>query len=529
MRRKNESVHRNAGMPTRREFIKAGMTLGAAAAVGPALLGLTPSKAGAAEAPKKGGHFILGVGNASPSDLLDAGQVSSVHMRQLQWQLKNNLIEVDHQGKYVPELAVSWEPKEGAKEWIFKLRQGVEFHNAKPFTSKDVVYTLDYHRGPDSKSKVKALLEGIKSVKAIDDHTVAVTLKEGDVNFPGILTDIHLPIQCEGDKEFKIGTGGYILESFEPGVRSIVKRNPNYWKNGRAHFDSVEILAIQDVNARSNALKTGQIHAMDNCDLKTVHLLKKVKGIEVIQATGKRFFSFPMHCNVEPFSDPDVRTALKLAIDREHLLETILMGYGAVGNDFPTNSVYADFVPGVPQTTYDPDKARHLMKKAGRQDAVIKFHAADAAFGGAVDAGVLYKEHAAKAGINIEVVREPNDGYWNNVWLKKPFCAASWAGRATANMMFTQTLYSKAKWNESHWNNSRFDQLLVAARTELDPAKRKEMYLEMQTLINQDSGMMVPLFADFVDAVRNNVGVGELSGAYELDGERGSERWWFKS
>jgi peptide/nickel transport system substrate-binding protein len=96
-------------------------------------------------------------------------------------------------------------------------------------------------------------------------------------------------------------------------------------------------------------------------------------------------------------------------------------------------------------------------------------------------------------------------------------------------MMFTQTLYSQAKWNESHWNNSRFDQLLVDARTELDPAKRKEMYLEMQTLINQDSGMMVPLFADFVDAVSTKIGVGELSGAYELDGERASERWWFKS
>jgi peptide/nickel transport system substrate-binding protein len=514
---------------SRREFIHTGIKVGAVAAMAPSLVNMLPGVAQAsANVPKKGGHFKLGVSSASPSDVLDASQVSSVHMRQLTWQLKNNLIEIDHKGNYVPELAESWEAKPGAKEWIFKLRKGVEFHNGKTFTAKDVIHTLDYHRGESSKSKVKALVSDIDTIKAEDDYTVRITLNKGDVDFPGILTDIHLPIMCEGDEEFKLGTGGYILESFEPGVRSIVKRNPNYWKEGRAHFDSVEILAIQDVNARSNALKVGQVHAIDNCELKTVHLLEKIKGVEIIQATGKRYFSFPMFCDVAPFDNPDVRMALKLAIDREHMLKIVLRGYGAVGNDFPINDVYADFASGVPQRTYDPDQARHLMKKAGVQDHVFRFHAADAAFGGAVDAAAMYKQHAAKAGINIEVVREPNDGYWSNVWTKKPFCAASWSGRATSNMMMTQTLYSKAKWNASHWKNPAFDKLLTEARTEMDPVKRKNMYLEMQTLVNTDGGYIVPLFADFVDATRSNIGFENLSGTYELDGEKASERWWFK-
>ena len=528
MDREKKTVALTPDQESRREFLKKSIHAGVAAAVAPALMGLMPSGALAADAPKKGGHFILGAGAASPSDTLDASQLTSIHMRQLNWQLKNNLIEIDHAGNYVPELAESWEATADAKQWIFKLRKGVEFHNGKSFTAKDVIHTLDYHRGKNSKSKVKALISDIDTVKAEDPHTVRVVLKNGDADFPGILTDIHIPIMCEGDTEFKHGTGGYILESFEPGVRSIAKRNPNYWKEGRAHFDSVEILAIQDVNARTNALKAGQVHAIDNCELKTVHLLKRSKGVNIIKATGKRYFALPMFCDQAPYDNPDVRMALKLAIDREHLLKIILRGYGTVGNDFPINSVYRDFVPGVPQRTYDPDKARHLIKKAGFQDHVFKFHAADAAFGGAVDAGILYKEHAAKAGIKIEVVREPTDGYWSNVWTKKPFCASSWSGRATSNMMLTQTLYSKAKWNASHWKNPRFDQLLVAARTEMDPARRKAMYLEMQTLVNEDGGYLVPLFADFVDAVRSNVGHGPLSGIYELDGEKASERWWFK-
>ena len=450
-------------------------------------------------------------------------------MKQLTWQLKNNLIEIDHKGNYIPELAENWEAKTGAKEWIFKLRKGVEFHNGKSFSANDVIYTLNLHRGENSKSKVKVLLSGVDDLEALDSHTVMIKLKDGDVDFPGILTDIHLAIQCEGDDEFKYGTGGYMLEAFEPGVRSIAKRNPNYWKQGRAHFDSVELLAIPDANSRSNALVSGQINAYDNCDLKTIHLLKGKKNVNIIQATGKRFFSFPMNCEIAPYNDPDVRMALKLAIDRENLLKAILKGYGAIGNDFPINAVYADYVPGVPQTPHDPGKAKYLLKKAGAQDHIFKLHAADAAFQGAIDTGILMKEHAAKAGMKFEVVRVPNDGYWSNVWNKKPFSASSWAGRATANMIFTSALYSKAKWNASRWKNKRFDELLIRSRTELDRAKRRDMYFEMQTLINQDGGFLVPLFADFIDAVDKNVGFGDISGVYELDGQRASERWWFKS
>jgi peptide/nickel transport system substrate-binding protein len=528
----DKKKNNNTAAPTivsRREFLKKSINVGAAMAVTPSLISILPESVYAsANTPQKGGHFILGVSSASPSDSLDASQLTSVHMRQLNWQLKNNLIEIDHKGDYVPELAESWEAKPGAKEWIFKLRKGVEFHNGKTFTAKDVIYSLDYHRGENSKSKVKALISDIDTIKAEDKYTVLITLKKGDIDFPGILTDIHFPMMFEGDTEFKYGTGGYVLESFEPGVQSIAKRNPNYWKKGRAHFDSVEILAIQDVNARTNALKADQVHAIDNCELKTVNLLKRVKGVQIIQATGKRYFSFPMFCDTAPFDNQDVRMALKLAIDREHLLKIILRGYGAVGNDFPINDVYADFAKGLPQRTYDPDQARHLMKKAGVQEHVFKFHAADAAFGGAVDAGVLYKQHAAKAGIKIDVVREPSDGYWSNVWSKKQFCASSWSGRATANMIMTQTLYSKAKWNVSHWKNANFDKLLIEARTEMDHNRRKNMYLEMQTLINQDGGYLVPLFADFVDAARSNIGFSKLSGVYELDGEKAGERWWFK-
>ena len=114
------------------------------------------------------------------------------------------------------------------------------------------------------------------------------------------------------------------LESHEPGYRAFAKRNPNYWTQGRAHFDEVETIGIADVTARATALNTGQIDAMNRFELKTIHLLKRVSGIQIINVTGTKHYSIPMLTDRKPFDNNDVRLALKYAIDREHLLKIIL-------------------------------------------------------------------------------------------------------------------------------------------------------------------------------------------------------------
>ncbi len=156
----------------------------------------------------------------------------------------------------------------------------------------------------------------------------------------------------------------------------------------------------------------------------------------------------------------------------------------------------------------------------------MKLSAADAAFAGAVDAAVLYKEHAAKAGINIQVVREPNDGYWSSVWLKKPWCACYWAGYATEDLMLSTGYSSGAAWNDTHWNNETFDRLLVTARAELDEPKRREMYMEMQRILRDEGGAVVPMFANAIDARTDKVSHGKVSGITAFDGRRIIERWW---
>jgi peptide/nickel transport system substrate-binding protein len=333
------------------------------------------------------------------------------------------------------------------------------------------------------------------------------------------------------DSDFTKGvfSGAYRVKEFEPGVRAFATRNPNYFKSDRAWFDELELLGISDVNARTNALKTGQIDVMNRCERKTVSLLKRMSGIQVMRQDGYKHYTFAMRTDTPPYDDNNVRLALKYAIDREQLVKTILRGYGTVGNDHPISPANRYYASELPQRQYDPDKARFYLKKAGVSGKTFALHTAEAAFVGAVDAAVLYEEQAAKAGISIKVVREPNDGYWSNVWLKKPWCAVFWGGRPTEDMMFSTAYAKGAAWNDTYWDNPRFNELLVAARAELDQQKRRAMYVEMQRLVRDEGGVVVPMFSADLAATTDKVGHGKLAVNWELDGFRAPERWWFKA
>jgi len=276
-------------------------------------------------------------------------------------------------------------------------------------------------------------------------------------------------------------------------------------------------------------LQTGQIHYMDRVDLKTVHLLKRSKNINVNATTGTAHYTIPMLVNQQPYNDNNVRMALKLAVDREALVKQILRGYGEPGNDHPIAPVNKYHAKNLEQRTYDPDKAKYYITKAGMLNHTFNLHAADAAFAGAVDAAVLMKEQAKKAGININVVREPNDGYWSNVWIKKEWCMCYWGGRPIEDMMFSVAYSKGAPWNDTFWDNDRFNKLLVDARAELDEDKRRTMYEEMQEIVRNDSGTVVPMFNQMVEASTSKLAHGPISGHMALDGMRNGERWWFKS
>ncbi len=515
------------GKISRREF------MGRAAALG-VTVGLASTMAGKAIAatPKRGGHFRIGIGAGASSDNMDPGLYGENFTQWMGFATRNYLTEIDPSGTLVGELCTGWSASDDAVQWTFELRKDVEFHNGKTMDADDVIASDNHHAGEDSTSAMKDLVGAITDMKADGKNTVVFTLREGNADFPYIASDYHITILPSKDGvvmwEDGVGTGGYTIEGFEPGVRLDLKRFPNFFKGDeRAHFDSGEVLVMLDQVARTNALTTGEIDAMDRAEIKTLHLLERNDAIRIEETTGTQHYTMPMRTDTAPFDDNNVRMAIKLGLDREALLRTLLRGHGALGNDHPISPANPYYASELEQRVYDPDKAKWYLKQSGLDGITVDLSAADAAFAGAVDAAVLYKEHAAKANIDINVIQEPKDGYWNAVWRQKPWVSSYWGGRPTEDWMFSVAYAAGAPWNETYWEHERFNELLVSARAELDPAKRREMYVEMQSITRDEGGAVIPVFANYVFAMSTKVQHGPMAANKDLDGTRGMERWWF--
>jgi peptide/nickel transport system substrate-binding protein len=482
--------------------------------------------------PSYGGRIRVGMAHGSTTDSLDPATIGqNGFLGVLSNSFHNHLFDVDESGALKGELVESWEGSDDAAQWVIKLRKGVEFHNGKTMTADDVVASLNYHRSEESKSAAKSYLDDLAEMKIDGPNTVVFTLKEGYADFPYILMDQHFVIlPSEGGKTDwtnNQASGPFMVKDYEPGVRAFLVKNPNYYKNGRPYFDELELLTIADSSARMNALITGEVDLIDRVELKTVGLLSKNPDVSIKETQGDLHYTLPMHSDTVPFDDNDVRLALKYAIDREQLVKTILSGHGSVGNDHPIGTNNAYHASDLEQRQYDPDKAKFHLKKAGQENLSVSIHLADAAFAGAIDAGVLYREHAAKAGIDLKVVREPNDGYWSGVWLKKPWCASYWLGRASAYAMLSVAYSAGADWNESHFNNATFEKLLPEVKVEVDEVRKKELYFELQRIINEEGGSVIPMFGNYVFAASNKLAHGDLRGDRDLDGQKFCERWWF--
>ena len=492
------------GRLSRREFLGRAGALGIALPFASSLLSESVMAAG----PQKGGHLVLGLVGGSATDSLDPALNASQVPFHFTYTWGETLVETSAtDGSLVPHLAESFEAEKGAKVWHFHLRKGVSFHNGKEMTADDVVKTLQRHSGEETKSGALGIMRGIEKIEANGQYEVVVTLKSGNADLPYLMTDYHLVIQPGGgfDKpDAGIGTGPYTVDVADHGVRYVGKKFDGYWNDNVGHADTVEVLVLNDQTARMSALQSGRVHMINRVDPKTAKLLARMPNINIENTSGRGHYPFLMHCDKAPFDNADLRMAMKNAIDRDELVKRILHGYGSVGNDFPINQAYDLFPSEIKQRTYDPDRAAHHYKKSGHSGPVV-LKVSDAAFPGAVDAAVLYQQQAAKAGIKIEIKREPSDGYWSNVWNKEPFCASYWSGRPTQDQMYTVAYKSDADWNDTKWARPKFDKRLTQARVELDQGLRADIYREMGQMVHDDGGAIIPMFNDFIDGVSGKV------------------------
>ena len=489
---------------TRREvmswLIAGGATIAAAGSI------VTSAKQALADTPKKGGSVRFAWDLHGPSDTLDPILFTSSIDYGRGRLIYNNLTRLREDLTASPELAESFEANDSVTEWTFKLRKGVEWHDGSPFSADDVIYSMMRHIGDESKSKAKVLVGDVEVWEKIDSHTVKAVMKAPNAELPIILGTFHFKIVKNGTTDFQapVGTGPYLLNEFKPGVRSVHKRNDNYWNDEAGpYIDEFEVFGITDTVARVNALISGDVQMMGNLDPKAIKQVEDAAGVEVFSVPSGAYMDIIARQDTEPGSNPDFVQGLKYLQRRDRVLKVIQKGQGTVGNDQPIGPAYgADWCAENPIGAYDPDKAKFHLNKSGITSAQLDVAEVGP---GLTDICLLLQRECAKVGFDLKINKVPNDGYWGAVWLKTPMHVSSWNMRPSANIMMTLAYKSDAPWNESAWKNERFDSLLSQARAELDPAKRYEMNCEMQKLCAAHSSTLIASHRAYIDAKATNV------------------------
>jgi peptide/nickel transport system substrate-binding protein len=452
-----------------------------------------------AQTPRKGGRLRVAGAAAAVSDTLDPARQSS-HADYIRgFMFYNVLTCLDGNLVAQPSLAEEFSTTD-ARTWVFKLRKGVTFHDGKPLTPADVVFSVMRQKNPATASRAKVLVDQIEEVTASGPNEVTFRLTAPNADLPVILGTYHFHIVREGTTDFSAGngTGPYKVKEFRPGVRSVAVRNENYWKPNRPYLDEIEYVGISDEGARVNALLSGELDLVIAVNSRSIDRVKATGKHAIFETKSTSYTDLVMRRDRGPGNNPDFVLAMKHLFNREQMVKSIVQGYGSVGNDQPITPGNRFYAKGLKQRAYDPEKARWHAQKAGLGDAAIPVVVSPAA-SNSVEIGLVLQYTARQIGLNLDVRRMPADGYWSTHWMKHPVGFGNVNTRPSADLAMTLFFQSDAPWNEAGWKNEKFDQLLLASRGETDQARRAQMYADMQVMIHQEGGIGIPMFVSSLD------------------------------
>lgn len=425
----------------------------------------------------------------------------------------NRLLDVTPDFELVPELAESWSVSEDGKTWTFKLREGVKFHDGSDFDANDVVHTFTRFFDPNLDTGAKQVMtfldpaKGAK-VEAIDAHTVAFTTPEPVGEFPLLITNKFTNIVPEGatHEELRLhgnGTGPFMQDQFTPNapVRSFVK-NPNYWKEGLPKAECLRVTVAQEPASALAQIKAGEVDLVLNVDPAIIPALQGDPNVELLETAASNSMTLSMWVDTPPFDKLEVRQALKLVVDRQALVDTILLGYGEVGNDNPV-PLKSPFAYTSEAPVRDIEKAKELLAQAGYNESnplKIDLYTGDGVPG--LDRmSQAFAEMAKEAGVEVNVITVPPDSFWDTVWLNQSFVTSAWSMRPPGEgLNYPYRTISDV--NETHWKRADFDELLDKASTAKTDEERIDYYKQAQKMLAEEGGVIIPMFVHQVLAIR---------------------------
>jgi peptide/nickel transport system substrate-binding protein len=357
---------------------------------GAAALGLSAlsTQRAMAQTPTRGGTLRVGlIGGGASVDTLDPhAETLSPELSQSARQLCfSKLADMAPDGSFVLQLAEAMEPNADTTVWRIKLKSGITFHDGSELTADDVIYTFRRILDPknDALANARGNIDMIdpNGLEKVDKTTLNVKLTHPWSDLISAVGQRYISIIKNGANgpwtvENFIGTGPFKLTEWVPGERYTYVRNEHYFEDGKPYLDGVVTMGIQDPVARVNALIAGQVDCI--CDVAPSQAaIVQGAGLELIVNPGGGWTPIVMDTTAAPFDDVRVRQAMKLLVNRQQSVDSVLQGYGTIGND-----VFARWDPlynaDLPQQTFDPDKAKFLLKQAGQLDTTFDLHGSDA-------------------------------------------------------------------------------------------------------------------------------------------------------
>lgn len=519
-----------AGRLSRRDFVRRGTVVGISVPLLGSILAACGSS-GSSSSPSGGSSSAAG----APGAVIKAGIVTPTGaINPVTVADQGGLDMLGQTGEYLclstqtltlkPVLATSWTPNSKADVWTFKIRQGVKFHNGQALTADDVVYTYQLHTNPKGEANALSAFGGVLTpagVKKVDDFTVEFHLSAPNGNFPYLTSsdNYNMIILPKGYDPAKwqstfLGTGPFKLGSYTPKSGATFTRNESYWGK-KALPSSTQFTFYDTQNPMILGLTGGTIDVVGQFAVAGAQeLLTGSYNIIKLKSSAHRQLS--MRNDKAPFTDPRVRQAIALTLDRPAIVKALFQGFADVGNDSPFAPVYPSTNTSVAQRTKDIAKAKSLLAAAGHGSG-FSTQLVTENFVEIPQYAQIVAQSAKEIGVNIGLKVESSSQYYgkatfgNSDWLDATMSLVDYGHRGVPNVFLTSPLETyNAKtgtgtWNAAHFANAQYDKLVAQYIAASDLGTQKTLAGQIETLLLAQTPIIFGYFYNYLTATTKGV------------------------